>query len=454
MTLLDRMCRPLLLIAAISGLLSCEDPSEVGLSLNPDGTPIDVLFGEVVLPSTNVFIDSLRTDGSSRLLVGRYNDPVFGTTESSANTQLALSKFTFERKADSLTTDGKQIFDYEIDSVILQLRYNFFHSNNFAQEQSIEVRQINDTLFNNVFYLSKFPPVSDENSTLFGQKTFMVNPDVDSLLKINLDVFGEKTLEFLRASSVGSISNDSLVNQLRGIALVPGQNNSALLGFDPTHVDSKLSVHYKIKQIENVQQDSTILDSLSIQFNFANAVRFNSMTTDRSGSTMGIANKSFDSFDVNDGNVYLQSATGIYPRIDLKPFKDFLDQQGSVLVNRCDIEIPLADDQMSSDHINNVGNLRFYFIKEGGNITNSSSSVVLSNVSYLSSTSSGIPASAGLNDDETAYETEITIFTQLINSNSIDVDQLLVVPADITSMNQSIFDKSGIKMKIYYTVPN
>lgn len=454
MTLLDRMCRPLLLAAAIFGLLSCEDPSEVGLSLNPDGTPINVLFEEVVLPSTNVFIDSLRTDGSNRFLVGKYNDPVFGNTESSAFTQLALSKFTFERKADSLTTDGKQIFDYEIDSVILQLRYNYFHSDNFTQEQSINVRQLNDTLFNNVFYLSKFPPISDENSTLYGQGNFTVNPEVDSLLKINLDVFGEKTLEFLRASSVGSISSDSIVNQLKGIALVPGQNNSALLGFDPTHADSKLSVHYKIKQVENVQQDSTILDSLSIQFNFASAVRFNSITTDRSGSTMDIAKTSFGSFDANDGNVYLQSATGIYPRIDLKPFKDFLDEKGSVLVNRCDIEIPLNPDNIPADHISNVENLRFYFIKEGGNITNSSNSVVLSNVSYLSSTSSGTPAIAPINDEETAYETEITIFTQLINSNSIDVDQLLLVPADITSMNQGIFDKSGIKLKIYYTVPN
>jgi len=452
MTLLDRICRATLFFAVIAGLLSCEDPSEVGLSLNSDGTQINVLYQEISLPATNVFIDSLRTDADRRLLVGQYNDPIFGNTSASAFSQLALSSFTFQRKEDSLTTDGKEVFDYEIDSVILQLRYNYFHSNNFTQSQSIKVQQINDTLFNSVFYFANFPSMVDENSKVYGEQSFQVNPEVDTLLKLNLDVFGEETLKFFRESSVGSISGDSIINQLRGIALIPGSGNSAILGFDPTHADTKLSVHYKIKQIENVQQDSTILDSLSVNFSFINAVRFNKISTDRSSAELSEADESFETFDLNNGKVYLQSATGIYPKIDISPLKKFLADQGKIIINRCDIEIPTSFDIVDNEYISPVSNSRFFFIKDGGNVSNSTSRLVLSNNGYLSNSS--VPAYAIPNEDESVYETEITLFTQLINSDAFDVEKLLMVPSDITSMNQSIFEKSGIKLKVYYTVPN
>lgn len=452
MTLLDRICRASLFFIVFAGLLSCEDPSEVGLSLNSDGTQINVLYQEISLPATNVFIDSLRTDADRRLLVGQYNDPIFGNTSASTFSQLALSSFTFQRKEDSLTTDGKEVFDYEIDSVILQLRYNYFHSNNFTQSQSIKVQQINDTLFNSVFYFANFPSMVDENSKVYGEQTFQVNPEVDTLLRLNLDVFGEETLKFFRESSVGSISGDSIINQLRGIALIPGSGNSAILGFDPTHTDTKLSVHYKIKQIENVQQDSTILDSLSVNFSFINAVRFNKISTDRSSAELSEADENFETFDLNNGKVYLQSATGIYPKIDISPLKKFLADQGKIIINRCDIEIPTSFDIVDNEYISSVSNSRFFFIKDGGNVSNSTSRLVLSNNGYLSNSS--VPAYAIPNEEESFYETEITLFTQLINSDAFDVEKLLMVPSDITSMNQSIFEKSGIKLKVYYTVPN
>ena len=344
------------------------------------------------------------------------------------------------------------MFEYEIDSVIFQLRYNYFHSTNFTQSQSIKVQQINDTLFNSVFYFAKFPSMVDENSKVYGEQSFQVNPEVDTVLKINLDVFGEETLKFFKESSVGSISGDSIINQLRGIALIPGSGNSAILGFDPTHADSKLSVHYKIKQIENVQKDSTILDSLSVNFVFNNAVRFNKISTDRSSAELSEANVSFESFDLDNGKVYLQAATGIYPKIDLAPLKKFLADQSEIIINRCDIEIPNTFDISENDFINPVENSRFFFIKDGGNISNSTARVVLSNNGYLSNSS--VPAYAIPNEDESSYETEITLFTQLINSDAIDVEKLLMVPSDITSLNQSIFEKSGVKLKVYYTVPN
>jgi hypothetical protein len=454
MTLLDRICRAALPLAVAAGLLSCEDPSEVGLSLNSDENQIGVFYEELVLPSTNYFIDSLRTDADRRLLVGSYQDATFGKTDAAAFSQLTLSKFTYTAKDDSMTQDNKPVYDYELDSAILHLRYNYFHSDNFSQSQSIEVRQIQDTLFSNVFYLSKFPRIADENSKLYGESTFQVNPAVDTVLKIHLNTFGQETIDYMRNTSVASFSGDSLINQLRGIALLPGTGNTGILGFDPTHADTKLSVYYKIIQVENVQNDSTITDSLSVDFTLANVVRYNSISTDHSTGSLNVPSESLQTFDPNDGKAYLQSATGIYPQVDLTPFYDFLEQKGSIVINRSDIELPVAQDVIHPSNINDVEGTRLFFSKDGKNIANNASSLVLSNISYLSSSSGSTPAIAELNDSKTSFQTEITIFTQLINSNSIDTKKLLLVPSDITSLNQSVFDKSGIKLKVYYTVPN
>jgi hypothetical protein len=452
MTLLDRICYSLLLFAVCSSLLSCEDPSEVGLSLNADGTGIGVFVKELVLPVDNVYIDSLRTDGDRRLLVGRYDDPIFGNSVSQAVTQLGLASFTYTDRDADRVADGEFLDDYVLDSVILRLRLNYYHSDGFGQNQTIKVVQIEDTLFTGVSYYAHFPVPIEDNSTVYGESTFTVNPSIaaDSVIKINLPLFGEQTIDFMRQDAAGSLSSDSLFNLVKGIALVPGENNSAILGFDPNHDTTSLSVYYHIQHIE---KDSLVQDSLSIVYNFATttAKRFNSITTDRGSSLLSNPEKSLERFDIDDENSYLQSGTGVFPRIDLSTFRQFLADQGNVIINRTDIEIPLSATSVNSQYINGVDDVRFFFIEDNSNIRNSASTIVLTNLSYLSS--SGVALSAVSQEGETTLKAETTLFTQLINTEAIDVNKLLLVPSDITGFNQSKFDKSGIKMTIYYTIP-
>lgn len=446
MTLLDRICYSLLLFAVCSGLLSCEDPSEVGLSLNADGTGIGVFVKELVLPVDNIYIDSLRTDGDRRLLVGRYDDPIFGNSVSQAVTQLRPASFVYT----DLDADRALIDDYVLDSVILQLKLNYYHSDNVGQSQTIKVVQIEDTLFTGVSYYAHFPVPVEDNSTVYGESTLTVNPSIsgDSLIKINLPLFGEKTIDFMRQDAAGSLSSDSIINLVKGIALIPGEGNSAILGFDPDHDTTSLSVYYHIQHIE---QDTLVKDSLSIVYNFATAKHFNSISTDRGSSLLSNPEKSLERFDIDDENAYLQSGTGVFPRIDLSTFRQFLADQGNVIINRTDIEIPVSTTSINSEYISGVEDVRFFFIEDGSNIRNTASTRILTNLSYLSS--SAVTLSAVPKEGETTFEAETTLFTQLINTDAVDVTKLLLVPTDFTGFNQSKFDKSGIKMTIYYTIP-
>ena len=59
------------LIALIPVFLGCDSATDVGTKFDLDNT-IDVNLLEVDLPSTNVYIDSLRTDSEGIILIGSY----------------------------------------------------------------------------------------------------------------------------------------------------------------------------------------------------------------------------------------------------------------------------------------------------------------------------------------------------------------------------------------------
>jgi hypothetical protein len=469
MTLLDKFSRLSLLIAVVFGLLSCEDPSEVGLPLSPDGTLIDVLFEEIELPISTVFIDSVRTSADARLLVGRYNDPVFGESSSISHSQLGLAKTTFTKRDEDRKTGNEYQDKFVLDSVYLQLRLNYYHSDRIGQSQSIKVVQVEDTLFRGVSYYSNFPSLTESTSKVYGEAEFSINPanSSDSLVRIDLPVFGQEVLSYMNDYNTGSISQDSILNRIRGIALVPGDNNSALIGFSPSSADTKLGFYY---HLQNIDKDTLVADSLSIEFNFnltsnvnfatqqqIPTVRYNAFTTDRSNALLNTP-ENLKELSIDNGKAYLQGATGIYPKISLQPLNDFLahPDTDTIEINRADFEIVLDTDVNNPDNIGVANNLQLFFDKGDkdkgeSKILNSSSSVILSNSSYLSNAS--IPALAVLDTDNAFYQAHTTLFTQFLNSKTIEVNDLILVPLDNTSYNQSVIDASSVKLKVYYTIP-
>ena len=75
MNLLDRI-KSGLIVLLILIFFACET-DDTGLSVNIDNIT-DVSYAEFELKTTNLFVDSLRTDNDSSILVGSYNDVLFG----------------------------------------------------------------------------------------------------------------------------------------------------------------------------------------------------------------------------------------------------------------------------------------------------------------------------------------------------------------------------------------
>jgi len=467
MNLLDRILLVLLAVATLS-MFSCQNSSEIGIELDPDGLRVGVHYTELNLPATNIFIDSLRTDEDRRLLVGKNADPIFGTTEAVALSQLSILTAIVARH-DTTT--------YILDSAFLDLELNYVHSGTLLNQFMFSLHQLQDTLFNSPFYLADFETTYDANALDGGfnldLSTLTLSEGVIDTLQVALsDDFSSMLFDILQNDE--SVSNE-LRNELKGLAFVGDQNNEAILGFNPTG-GTKIILHYHISHltldIDNGIIDSVLIDSLAAEFTFGapNAGRYNQLNVDRSGSVIGSAIKSnFESFDADLSNVYLQSASGIYPVIDFSPLNNLFDSLPQIQINRLDIDL---ESVANGEQLENALDLRFFFIEENFDIVGSDSipngtyknvytpglfsnnpgtTAILDDVAYIRQATDLLLAPI---DDQTfIYNGGATLFAQILEAGNLSVKRIVLMPSDLTNMNRSVFDKNGIKLKIFYTLP-
>src|SRR5690606_4092582 len=102
MNLLDRSLGLVIFLAF--SIFSCEEPNEIGLSLNPDDK-IGVYFVELPIESSMAYVDSFNTSSGNIIYSGVQSVPEFGSTEATAYTQVAWTSTAIKAGAvfDSIT---------------------------------------------------------------------------------------------------------------------------------------------------------------------------------------------------------------------------------------------------------------------------------------------------------------------------------------------------------------
>ncbi|MEP4093568.1 DUF4270 family protein [Reichenbachiella sp.] len=470
MNLLVKNWSGLLIVVALT-IFSCEDSSDIGLGLDPDGIRLNVLYAELPLEATNVRIDSVRTSGDSRLLAGRSSDPIFGDI-----TSTVISRLSYQNAVTTVPTsvsedrdsDGKQI--YFIDSAVLYLQISKVHTSNFAPAQTFNIYQLADTLFPGPSYLSNFD-TPYLTSQLEGQLRINLNEDSirDFVVKDSLqyvvstrlaDSFAEKVFGYAEDDQQTASSN--LIYDYKGIAIVPDPTNTALVGFRPAD-SSSIRIHYHIRDHyldDNlVETDSLYEDSLSlnIALNGAGAY-YNQISIDRSTSLMNAEAGDYNSFEVGNGSVYLQPVSGIYPKINLDTLTKFLAAYPNVQINRMEFAIETKENGKYQD---NVENMRFLYVDAtDGSKVNASGlssnrvfeSAIMTDNGYLANINELLVAT--LDETSLIYNGTPTFFAQLVESQTLTVDHVILMPQDVTTPDFSIFDdETGFRIKLYYTLP-
>lgn len=432
--------------------ISCDETSEIGIDelLSDQKNKIKVHYVEIPLNTSNIYLDSVRTDEGD-VYFGKYSNSIFGDVNAIAYTQ-----FSFQKGDEVQPIPGEIAENYylpnessKLDSAVLYLKFSKVYGAPTFNEQEITISQIQDTLFSSALYTSS--RYVEINSTIgqIGFTRFKTN-NTDTFLTVPISDFYGK---FLLNRIIDDVQTVELIDQTRGIAFVPGENNSQLVSFDLDHEDSKLVVFFNNPEEGNAYSPAD--DSLQYIFRFNSPLtkKYSYYDIDRSSSDLS----SIDGINTNEkfniqNKIYWQSATGIYPVINLDNFHSFLDTASNIVLNKVEI---------ITGPIDNVNSFippsksLYYILKNNrlnpvGIISNPEENVVMKDNAYYSDESD--PAEHIFDSIVSfSYRGESTVFFQELALNNISADELISFPELPNSFDNLVIDKDKIYLKVYYT---
>ncbi len=414
---------------------SCENPSAIGLELNPNENNVGVYEKEFTLPSSVILNDSINTSLDSRLMVGRFKDPFFGEVVTKS-----FSQVTRDGEFVGINTKGV------LDSIQFNFEVAYVHGEYGAFFQTVSVHQLTDTLFAGLRYFADDTTKYNSRNAV-ASKTFIYSPSKDTILRMKAEPFWAAEIfnKVLDGTDVNELRND-----IKGFALIPGKNNTFVFGFDPAK--SYLSMHYHTETA----------DSLEYRLTFSNAeARYTNIVVDRTGTELEGLSEAGDEIVPPSGKVYVQPGTGIHTKISLEPVRNFVDSLGHIVVNRAELIIGPNDPLTSLEYyIKPPSTLAFIRSDSAAikfwsyyytNIDNLWKYVVMSDPGYQNG-QQGTQLKLFSNVDTTGtYKSVPTLFTQYLRDDLIDIKDLVLYPTDHTSLNRFIIPADKIRFKIFYT---
>ncbi len=421
MNLLDRI-KSGLWISIILVLFGCESSDE-GLEIVIDNRTI-VAFEEFDLSTTNLILDSLRTDdgATNRVVTGKYVDDLLGEVTAKAFLKYRLTSgvaITDSSRIDSM------VFSFKVDQVL---------KNNTNLLENFLIYELEERIFDDVIYLSSF------ESALSRQPidTFVMRVQDDGMLSKNFlnTYFGRYIESMLRGA-------DTIVLGMTGeLGIIPLDDSGNLVSLDLESDSSQFIIYSS--------------DSAGIyvsQFRFSE--HYSSLERNFSGSFTG-GTTNLDTPSISEDFTVVNPIFGINTLVDLSPVIEFASANENIIINRAEMVAPL-----SSTSVAPLEELKYFFFDENygirgeGEFRDPFLTMILPNRFYINASGSD---SFFTGPDSTSYNTDVTLFSELfitqLNQGEILAEKFVMTGNKILDLNESRISTEGIKFRLYYTTIN
>lgn len=323
-------------LLALGLFTSCEKPeNSIGLELQEGDDILGFFTSDTTTLKVSTLIeDSLKTDELTSVMLGNYNDPIFGRTLTSFYSQIKLSSSNVDFPAA-----------FEVDSVVLSLVYS---GNSYGRTtpQAFQVFEVTEDLYPDSSYYTNHAIDIDGTRDLVNavgalqeiNQTDFTIVDGDSLqpqLRIPLDVdFGN---ELMMADPSVLVDNTTFQEYFKGICVQSISNDGAVINFDLVDSDSKMTIYYR-------DFDEGTPDTLSYVFNInSDCARFSKVEHEYGGTVLSnIATSALD----GSLETYVQSGGGVKSHIEfpfLEDYKDF----GNITINKAELFLPVVNADIS-----------------------------------------------------------------------------------------------------------
>jgi hypothetical protein len=283
-----------------------------------------ILIDTVSVDMSTINFDSLVTSSQNRILIGNYEDPIYGKVKSNSYFELSGSTYALTNSGSDTETTN-----YVFDSISMILKYDNYFYGDTTSVQTFDIHRLTQKVKPNVddksFYNNSSLSYSDES---LGTISYKPRPIEKDSINIKMsDVFGAALFQKLKKREITDF--DSFNEYLKGLVLVPSNSNSSsVIGF---HVaTSKVRLYYSKYQADN-EDTSFILD-----FTITDATKqFNSISSDKTGTiiqNLPISTSNLSSLLTNHEG-FIQSGTGVACRIDFPNLKQlkYIANKGTIV---------------------------------------------------------------------------------------------------------------------------
>ena len=237
MNLLVKKLKVLALVVLMPLLLiSCEDPSEIGLNVNASNSVLLTKYKEFVLPSSQVQFNPRSTTNSTSIQAGSYTSPDFGTVTSSTYSWLGVQQTTPILNSNAA-----------YDSIKISVRFSTFYGSEAVDNEvaSFNVFQLAENIVPE-FQYTRIDELALGQQLGTMDVLLQVNDTLksDSLFTFSLnDTFGQSIFDKLKAND-GTFDDDIVFNAFfKGIAIIPNSLNNKIIQFNTTSFAVKLYYH-------------------------------------------------------------------------------------------------------------------------------------------------------------------------------------------------------------------
>lgn len=280
-----------------------------------------ILIDTLTVEMSTINFDSLVTSNKSRILVGNYDDPLFGKVKSNSYFQLASDSYSL------ISTTDTETANYVFDSISMILKYDNYYYGDTTKVQTFDIHRLTQKVKPNTdddsFYNNSALSYSSES---LGTISYKPRPLEKDSINIKMDAaFGEALFQKLKKREITDF--DSFKEYLNGLVLVPTTtNSSSVIGFN---LSSKVRLYYS--KYQGDAEDSFIKD-----FTVTDAAKqFNAISLDKSGSliqNLPASNSKLSSLLTNNQG-YIQSGTGVACRIDFPNIKQlkYISDNGAIV---------------------------------------------------------------------------------------------------------------------------
>ncbi|MFD1144913.1 DUF4270 family protein [Larkinella insperata] len=304
------------LVSLVVGLVACEEPKDIGL---PPVTAIGVLYTDTLTVQTStVQLDSVVTSRNERQLVGQYNDPVFGKVTAKTFGQLQVQGGTFKTEGEVIYDSLRAGVGYDLSSYLYgdttKVQELFFHR---LTEDMDSTRQYVSS--ESIAYTAQPLGKMDVKPTAVGTASVIKTARLS-------DALGRELLE--KSKGAGFTQAD-FQQFFKGIALVPGANNTTVFGFSPQYVQLQLFYH---KSGDTVSTGKVFYTTTARQL-------FSQIKVDRSATKLaGLSVTKPLPSSATDGEVFFQSATGLTTKVQFPTLENLKKETGRVAINRAELQ--------------------------------------------------------------------------------------------------------------------